>query len=107
MRKIRIVKFHTGPSSSLLAFTTLAPLLRVGRQFGSQTRGLFEWPRTTDEDIYESPCTLRPVGARRHIGDTAKRPKKIEWIEVCPYVPGPNCTLHHRVNRPGALSPRR
>src|SRR5258707_6893146 len=38
-------------------------------------RDLFEWPRTIDKDIYESPCTLRPVGARCHIGDTDKRPK--------------------------------
>src|SRR5258708_4443909 len=76
------------------------------KQFGSQTRGLFEWPRTNDENIYESPCTLWPVGARRHIGDTDKRPKQIEWIEVCPYVAALNCMLHKRVNRTGDLSAR-
>jgi hypothetical protein len=76
------------------------------RQLGSQIRALFEWPRTLDEDINESPGALPPVGAARYIGDTDKRPKWIEWIEVCPYVAALNCTLHKCVNRTGDLSAR-
>jgi len=48
---------------------------KSSRQFGSQISGLFEWPRAGDEDIYQSPGALLPVGAGRHVGDADKNPK--------------------------------
>ena|SRR5437762_3151213 len=36
---------------------------------------LFDWPRTSDEDIHESPGALLPVRTGRHVGDTDEGPK--------------------------------
>ncbi len=65
---------------------------------------VFRWPRTGDEDIYQSPGALLPVRAGRHVGDPDKRAKQIEWIEVFPYVATVDGALHQRINRSVDLS---
>jgi len=35
--------------------------------------GLFDWPRTCDEDVHESSSALLPVRTRRHVGDADER----------------------------------
>jgi len=36
---------------------------------------LFDWPRTGDEDVHESPGALLPVRTGRHMGDANQCPK--------------------------------
>ncbi len=36
---------------------------------------LFDWPRTSDEDIHQSPGALLPLRTGRNMGDADQRPK--------------------------------
>jgi hypothetical protein len=36
---------------------------------------LFDWPRTRDEDVHESPGALLPVRTGRHMGNADQCPK--------------------------------
>jgi hypothetical protein len=36
---------------------------------------LFDWPRTCDEDVHESPGALLPVRTGRHMGNADQCPK--------------------------------
>jgi len=40
-----------------------------------QVSRLFNWPRTCDEDVHESPRALLPIRAGRHMGDADQRPE--------------------------------
>jgi hypothetical protein len=50
------------------------------------SRAVSTRPRTGDQDIDESPRALLPVRAGRHVGDADESSKKIDWIEVLPYI---------------------
>ena len=56
-------------------------------------------PRASDKDIYESPGALLPVRARRHVSDADESPKKIDRIQVLPYVAALDCSLYECANR--------
>src|SRR5215469_7588504 len=56
-------------------------------------------PRASDKDIYESPGALLPVRARRHVSDADESPKKINWIQVLPYVAALDRPPHKSANR--------
>lgn len=55
---------------------------------------LFDWPRTSDEDIHESPGTLLPVRTGCHVGDADKCAEQIEWLQISAHVAVLNRTLH-------------
>jgi hypothetical protein len=51
-----------------------------------RTASLFDWPRTGDEDIHESPGALLPVRTGCHVGDADQCPEQIEWLEISAYL---------------------
>ena len=48
-------------------------LLRVGSRNVTFAQGLFDWARTGNEDVHESPGALLPVGTGGHVGDANQR----------------------------------
>jgi hypothetical protein len=67
-------------SPSLLDYGEQPPLVffdarDLPRRTKSGSHVLFDWPRTRDEDVHESPGALLPVGTGRHVGDADQRPK--------------------------------
>ncbi len=63
--------------------------------FGEVWAGqLFDWPRTGDEDVHESPGALLPVRTRSHVGDTDERPEQIEGLQISTNLAALDGALH-------------
>ena len=78
--------------------------LPIGQGDGSrmprfEPSDLFDWPRTSDEDVHESPGALPPVRTGRHVGDADQRSKQIEWLQISTDVAALDSPLHQRINR--------
>ena len=67
----------------------------------------FQWPRTQNEYLHQSARALLPVRAGRHIGDADESPKKIDRIEILPYIAALDRPLHECANRFPNLAVRR
>jgi len=62
-------------------------------------QGLYDWPRTGNEDIHESFGALLPVGASGHVSDADKSSQEINRVEVSPYVAALDSALHQGTSR--------
>jgi len=61
-------------SARLDGLDTWPQLAHVGRTTETKLSRSFQWPRTQDENLHQSPRALLPVRAGRDIGDTDKSP---------------------------------
>src|SRR5246127_1703803 len=55
-------------------------------------------PRTSDEDIHQSPGALLPVRAGRHVSDADEGLQEIDWVEVPTYVAAFDTALYESTN---------
>ena len=62
-------------------------------------QGLFDWARTGNEDVHESPGALLPVRTGRHMGNADQRAEQIERLQISTNVAGPDGALYQRINR--------
>src|SRR4029077_14552940 len=62
------------------------------------------WPSTADEDIYQPPGTLLPVGCGGHVGHADERSQQVEWVEVIAYIAALDGAFHQRIDRSLDLS---
>jgi hypothetical protein len=69
--EVVICRVSTDNALVLTSYVRVVPGF-ILRRFGSR---LFDWSRTSDEDIHESPGTLLPVRTGRHVGDADQCPK--------------------------------
>jgi hypothetical protein len=90
-------RFQAGMGDPLLEIRTDGGCLQ--RMFLPRGPFDFSWPRTSDEDIYQSPGALLPVRTGRYVGHADERPKQIEWVEIASYITGLDGVLCQRVNR--------
>src|SRR5580698_10289408 len=84
----------------------LSIICRLRADSQERCSGLFDWPRTRDEDVHQSPGALLPVRTGRHVGDADQRPKQIEWLQIFANVAALDGALHQRINRSLDLTTR-
>src|ERR1700733_14508545 len=61
--------------------------------------GSFQWPRTQDENLHQSPRALWPVRAGSDVGHTDKSAKEIDRAKVLAYVAALDRALHECAKR--------
>ena len=69
------------------------------RRVGAARHGLFDWARTSDEDVHQPPRALLPARAGRYMGDTDQRSKQVEGVEISANVAALDRAFYQRINR--------
>lgn len=59
----------------------------------------YQWPRTRDENLHESPRALLPVRARRDVRYADQSAKEIDRVEIFAYVTALDGTFHQGTHR--------
>src|ERR1700741_4836795 len=70
----------------------------MGSPFFSGLSPVSHCPRTSDEDIHQSPGALLPVRAGRHVSDADEGLPEIDWVEVPTYVAAFDTALYESTN---------
>jgi hypothetical protein len=79
---------------------TMFPLAAFGSRNVTFAQGLFDWARTGNEDVHESPGALLPVRTGRHMGNADQRAEQIERLQISTNVAGLDGALYQRIIAP-------